>query len=484
MTERELLATVPKRLLIAGRWRDADSGATFSVEDPATGDGLAEVADAEARDALAALDAASHAQAEWAAWPPRERGEILGRAFDEIMARADQLALLLTLEMGNRSRSPVRRSRTPASSSAGSRRSRCASMVATRRRPTGRRACSLSSSRVGPCLLITPWNFPLAMATRKIAPAVAAGCTMIAKPAQLTPLSLLELAAILERAGLPPGVLNVLSSSSAGRVVDPLMEDPRLRKLSFTGSTEVGKRLMRQAAGGLLRTSLELGGNAPLLVFEDADLDKAVEGALLAKMRNMGQSCTAASRILVADSLADEFCTRLAERMVALRLGRGTEPDANVGPLIDSGQRRRVADLVGDAVARGGRIAAETPGLPERGYFVAPMLLCDVPTSAPLVREEVFGPVATVIRFSDEEEAVRLANDTPFGLVAFVFTENVRRALRVSEALETGMVGLNRGLVSNPAAPFGGVKHSGLGREGGPEGIDDYLALKYVALDS
>jgi succinate-semialdehyde dehydrogenase/glutarate-semialdehyde dehydrogenase len=336
---------------------------------------------------------------------------------------------------------------------------------------------------VGPCLLITPWNFPLAMGTRKIGPAIAAGCTMVLKPAQLTPLTSVRLAQLLSEAGLPDGVLNVVTSTSAGKTVGPLMSDPRLRKVSFTGSTEVGQTLMQQGAEHLLRMSMELGGNAPFVVFADADLDAAVEGALIAKMRNNGESCVAANRFHVASAVAEEFTGRLAERMGAMKVGRGTEDGVQVGPLIDDDQRGKVEELVRDAVDKGAKPLVGGDRVDGAGYFYAPTVLSGVSEDARILREEVFGPVAPVTTFDSDEEAVAKANATEFGLVAYVFTRDLKRALRVSEALEVGMVGLNRGLVSNAAAPFGGVKHSGFGREGGAEGIGEYLSTKYVAID-
>jgi succinate-semialdehyde dehydrogenase/glutarate-semialdehyde dehydrogenase len=330
--------------------------------------------------------------------------------------------------------------------------------------------------------MVTPWNFPMAMGTRKVAPAIAAGCTMVVKPAQQTPLSMLELARILEEAGLPDGVLNLVTASSAGAVVSPLLKDPRTRKLSFTGSTAVGRRLAAEASGTLLRVSMELGGNAPFLVFDDADLDAAIEGAMIAKMRNIGEACTAANRFLVADPLADEFARRLTERMSALRVGRGSDPDTQVGPLIDEAGRNKVVELVDDAVRRGARVLTGGAVIDGPGHFYAPTVLVDVPRDARLLREEIFGPVAPIIRFGSEEEAIAAANDTEYGLVAFAFTRDLGRAIRVVEGLQTGMVGLNQGMVSNAAAPFGGVKQSGFGREGGHEGIREYLEVKYVAV--
>ncbi|HEX2703648.1 MAG TPA: NAD-dependent succinate-semialdehyde dehydrogenase, partial [Solirubrobacteraceae bacterium] len=348
--------------------------------------------------------------------------------------------------------------------------------------PNGANRLITMRQAVGPCLLITPWNFPLAMGTRKVGPAVAAGCTMVVKPAQQTPLSMLAFAAVMVEAGLPPGVLNILTASNAGEVTDPLFDDPRLRKLSFTGSTEVGRRLAARAMDRVLRVSMELGGNAPFLVFEDADLDAAVDGAMLAKLRNVGEACTSANRFHVAAPLADEFARRLAKRMERLRLGRGTEPDTDLGPLIDQIQREKVHELVTDAVERGAKTLTGGEPLDGPGYFYRPTVLADVPRDSRLLSEEVFGPVAPIVAFDSEDEALEAANNTEYGLVAYLFTRDLDRALRVSERLETGMVGLNQGIVSNAAAPFGGIKQSGFGREGGHEGINEYLSTKYVAL--
>jgi succinate-semialdehyde dehydrogenase/glutarate-semialdehyde dehydrogenase len=336
---------------------------------------------------------------------------------------------------------------------------------------------------VGPCIFITPWNFPLAMGTRKIGPAVAAGCTMVVKPAKQTPLSMLALAQILEEAGLPGGVLNVITAKSSGRTMEPLIKDPRARKLSFTGSTEVGRELIRQSADQILRVSMELGGNAPFLIFDDADLDAAVEGALIAKMRNVGEACTAANRFHVADGVADDFAERLAKRLGDMKIGRGTDPDVKVGPLIDDSQRSKVDELVQDAVKKGAKVLVGGEKLDGAGYFYRPTVITDVPDGAELLREEIFGPVAPVKGFQSEDEAIAAANDTEYGLVAYVYTRDINRAFRVMERLETGMIGLNQGMVSNAGAPFGGVKHSGYGREGGPEGMHEYLETKYVAIN-
>jgi succinate-semialdehyde dehydrogenase/glutarate-semialdehyde dehydrogenase len=453
------------------------------VEDPATGETLCEVADAQPEDALAALAAASESQPEWGAHPPRERGEILRLAFEALVDRADELALLMTLEMGK----AVKESRAEIVYAAEFLRWFSEEAVRIDGRysvnANGQGRTLVMQQPVGPSLLITPWNFPMAMGTRKIGPAIAAGCTMVMKPAQQTPLSMLALAQILEEAGLPGGVLNLITSSSSGAVMEPLIRDPRARKLSFTGSTEVGRKLMEQASGQLLRLSMELGGNAPFLIFDDADLDAAVEGAMIAKMRNVGEACTSANRFHVAESVAEEFTNRLAERMSALKVGRGTEDGVDVGPLIDDAQRSKVAELVEDAVGRGAKAIVGGSARDGAGYFFDPTVLGDVPGDARVFREEIFGPVAPVGAFDSEEAAIAAANNTEYGLVAYVFTRDLKRAFRVIESLETGMVGLNQGMVSNAAAPFGGVKQSGFGREGGKEGIQEYLETKYVAMN-
>jgi succinate-semialdehyde dehydrogenase/glutarate-semialdehyde dehydrogenase len=482
--EQAVLDAVPKGLFIAGAWRDGAGGETVAVEDPSTGEAIASVADGTAQDALDALSAAHDAFGAWRETAPRERGEILRRAFEEITERADELALLMTLEMGK----PLAESRAEVTYAAEFLRWYSEEAVRIDGRFTTHQAGSgrllTMQQPVGPCVFITPWNFPLAMGTRKIGPAVAAGCTMVVKPAKLTPLSMLALAQVLERAGLPAGVLNVITSSSSGRVMEPVIRDPRTRKLSFTGSTEVGRKLMEQASEQLLRVSMELGGNAPFVVFEDADLDAALDGAMIAKMRNVGEACTAANRFHVHESLAEPFASGLAERMSRLKIGRGSEDGVEVGPLIDEDQLSKVADLVDDAVQRGARVLCGGERVEGRGHFYKPTVLVDVPADARMLHEEVFGPVAPVRTFDSEQQAVADANDTEFGLVAYLYTRDLARALRVSERLETGMVGLNQGLVSNAGAPFGGVKHSGFGREGGPEGIAEYLECKYVALPS
>ncbi|WP_427888087.1 NAD-dependent succinate-semialdehyde dehydrogenase [Kribbella sp. GL6] len=479
--EREVVEACPTGLFIGGKW--IAGGKTFAVEDPATGTTLVDVADATPADGKAALDAAVAVQEEWAATPPRERGEILRRTYELMTAQADDLALLMTLEMGK----PVAESKGEIAYAADFFRWFAEEAVRIdggyQIAPNGASRFLVMRQPVGPCLLITPWNFPAAMGARKIGPAVAAGCTMVIKPAAQTPLSMLKLAELMTEAGLPAGVLNVVTTQDAGGVMEPLIRDGRARKLSFTGSTPVGRKLLEQASGQVLRTSMELGGNAPLLVFEDADLDKAVDGAMLAKMRNGGEACTAANRIYVQSSVMDAFAAKLTARMSALKVGRGTEPGVDVGPLIDGKQRDKVADLVADAIARGARTLTGGSVAEGNGYFYRPTVLADVPETARLQKEEIFGPVAPLTPFETEADAVRMANDTEFGLVSYLFTENLSRALRVSERLEAGMIGLNQGIVSNPAAPFGGVKQSGLGREGGTVGIDEYLDIKYVAVN-
>jgi succinate-semialdehyde dehydrogenase/glutarate-semialdehyde dehydrogenase len=480
--ERTVVEQAPTQLYIGGEWRDASGGQTLAVEDPSTGDTLVEVADATADDAKAALDACVEVQGEWAAHPPRERGEILRRVFEAMNERADDLALLMTLEMGK----PLAESKAEIAYAAEFLRWFSEEAVRIEGRfataPNGVGRLITMKQPVGPCYAITPWNFPAAMGTRKIGPAVAAGCTMVIKPAQQTPLSMLALARLFEEAGLPAGVLNVITSSSSSEVSKPIIEDPRLRKLTFTGSTEVGRKLVEQSARGLLRTSMELGGNAPFIVFPDADVDAAVEGAVIAKMRNIGEACTAANRFHVAGRVAEEFAEKLAAKLGEMKVGRGVEEDVKVGPLIDATQRGKVAELVSDATGKGAQVLVGGRSREGAGYFYEPTVLGGVSPNAKLLKEEIFGPVAPVIGFDDEDEAIAAANNTEYGLVAYVYTRDIKRAFRVVEKLETGMVGLNQGLVSNPAAPFGGVKASGFGREGGPEGIDEYLNIKYVAM--
>jgi succinate-semialdehyde dehydrogenase/glutarate-semialdehyde dehydrogenase len=481
--EQRVVEGVRKQLYIGGEWRDGAEGAVVEVEDPATGDVVAEVADGTAEDAVSALAAAHEKQAEWRQTPPRERGEILRRAWELIEERKSDLALLMTLEMGK----SLKESEAEITYAGEFFRWFAEEAVRIEGRfgvaPNGAGRLLTMKQPVGPCILITPWNFPLAMGTRKIGPAVAAGCTMVMKPAKQTPLSMLALAGILEEVGLPGGVLNVITSSSSGSVMEPLIKDPRARKLSFTGSTEVGRKLIEQSAEQILKVSMELGGNAPFLVFDDADVDDAVAGAVIAKMRNIGEACTAANRFHVADSVAAEFAEKLASKLEGMKVGRGTEDGVEVGPLIDGDQRDKVAELVEDATSKGAKVLVGGSARDGAGYFFDPTVLSDVPPEAELLKEEIFGPVAPVASFESEEDAIEAANNTEYGLVAYVYTRDIKRALRVCEGLETGMVGLNQGMVSNPAAPFGGVKQSGFGREGGREGIEEYLETKYVAVN-
>jgi succinate-semialdehyde dehydrogenase/glutarate-semialdehyde dehydrogenase len=481
-TQKSLVDSVPKGLLIGGDWRDATGGATLAVEDPSNGSTLAHVADASVADGKAALDAAVAAQADWAQTPPRDRGEILRAAFERITERAEDFATLMTLEMGKtlaESRGEV---------TYGAEFFRWFSEEAVRihgrwsMAPNGATRLLTMKKPVGPTLMITPWNFPLAMGTRKIGPAIAAGCTMVVKPASQTPLTMLALAELLRGCGLPAGVLNVVTTSHTGDVMEPIIRDPRLRKLTFTGSTGIGRRLVEQSAEQLLRVSMELGGNAPFLVFEDADLDRAVDGAMLAKMRNIGEACTAANRFFVHASVAEEFGKKFAERMAALTLGKGTKKGVDVGPLIDAKARDGVTELVEDARAKGGTVLTGGAAVKGRGYFFEPTVITGVPMSARMMSEEIFGPVAPITTFRTEKEAIAKANDTEYGLASYVFTNDLGRVIRVSEALEYGMVGINQGIISNPAAPFGGVKASGFGREGGFEGIEEYLETTYVGI--
>jgi len=480
ISESELLAKVPDRLFIGGEWVESTSGRSIEVHDPSTGAVIKTIADASVADAARAMDAAADTQASWAATAPRKRGELLRGAFDLLQERADEFALLMTLEMGK----PVAEARGEVTY--GGEFLRWFSEEAVRisgrygTNPEGTGRMIVTHLPVGPSFLITPWNFPLAMATRKIAPAIAAGCTSIIKPAELTPLTTLYFAKLLEDAGLPAGVVNVLTTSESKEVSGPIIADRRLRKLSFTGSTAVGQTLLKQAADNVLRTSMELGGNAPFIVFDDADLDKAVDGAMLAKFRNIGQACTAANRFIVHESIAEEFASRVTERVTGLRVGRGTEDGVTIGPLINDGAVDKADALVQDAITRGATLLAGGARVEGVGSFYAPTVLADVAEGSDILREEIFGPVVTIVPFTDEADAVAKANATEYGLVGYVFTQDLARGMRLIESLQTGMMGLNVGVVSNAAAPFGGVKQSGIGREGGLEGIHEYLETKYV----
>jgi succinate-semialdehyde dehydrogenase/glutarate-semialdehyde dehydrogenase len=478
--EATLLRSVPDGLFIEGQWRPAGSGATFPVEDPATGSVIKSVADAGVADGIAALDAAVAAAAGWARTPPRDRSEILRRTFEAVQRRKEDLALLMTIEMGK----PLAESQAEVAYGAEFLRWFAEEAVRIAGRygsnPEGTGRMIVSQQPVGTCLLITPWNFPLAMATRKVAPALAAGCTVVLKPAELTPLTTLLFTTLLAESGLPPGVVNVITTSDAAEVTGPIIADPRLRKLSFTGSTEVGRVLLKQAADGILRTSMELGGNAPFLVFDDADLDAAVEGAMVAKFRNVGQACTAANRFLVHQAVAAEFATRVTRKVQSFKVGRGTEPAVRIGPLINADAVAKADALVRDATSRGARVLTGGHKIDGEGTFYAPTVVSGVRPGSKILREEIFGPVLSILSFADEQDAIQLANDTEYGLVGYAYTQDLARGQRLIESLQTGMLGLNVGVVSNAAAPFGGIKQSGIGREGGFEGIGEYLDTKYT----
>lgn len=478
----EVIAKVSTQLLIGGEWRDSTSGETFDVENPATGEKLATLASANSEDATAALDAACAVQDEWARTTPRERAEILRRAFELVQERADDFATLMTLEMGK----PFAESKGEVTY--GGEFLRWFSEEAVRDYgrtatvPEGTLRMITRRKPVGPCLLITPWNFPLAMATRKVAPAVAAGCTMVLKPAKLTPLTAQYFAQTMLDAGLPKGVLNVVSGKSASAISEPLLADARLRKLSFTGSTPVGRTLLKGAADNVLRTSMELGGNAPFIVFEDADIDQAVKGAMGAKMRNIGEACTAANRFLVHESVAEEFSEKLVAEFKKLKLGNGMDEGVTCGPLIEPKALDSVSGLVDDATEKGATILTGGKRAGGDGYFYEPTVISNVSRETRVSQEEIFGPVAPIITFSTEEEALEIANDTEYGLASYVFTEDSDRLWRVADGLEFGLMGFNAGVISNAAAPFGGVKQSGLGREGGAEGIAEYTTVQYLGI--
>jgi len=479
-TEQALLDSIPTGLFIGGQWIDGETGGTFDVKDPATGAVIRTIADATPGDGIRALDAAAAAQDAWAATAPRVRSEILRKSFDLVQEHKEDLALLMTLEMGK----PLAEARGEVGY--GGEFLRWFSEEAVRIsgrygiNPEGTGHMVVSQRPVGPSFFVTPWNFPFAMATRKIAPALAAGCTVVIKPPALTPLTTMYFVSLLEQAGLPAGVVNVVQTSKSSALSAPIIADPRLRKLSFTGSTEVGRKLIAQAAEGVLRVSMELGGNAPFVVFDDADLDKAVDGALAAKFRNIGQACTAANRFIVHKDVAGEFAKRVTERVNGMKIGRGTEEGVAIGPLIDEDAVAKAGELVDDAVERGATLLAGGKAVEGTGTFYEPTVLTDVVPGSAILREEIFGPVLAIATFETEEEAVHLANDTEYGLVSYVFTENLQRGQRMIDGLETGMMGLNVGVVSNAAAPFGGVKQSGVGREGGFEGIHEYLSTKYT----
>ena len=472
----------PTQLLIAGEWVDASDHQTFDVDDPATGDVIASVASASVEDGLAAVNAAATALPGWAATPPRQRAELLRRTFELMTARAEDFARLIVRENGK----ALTDARGEVAYAAEFFRWYAEEAVRAdghvQTAPGGANRILVLRQPIGVSILITPWNFPAAMATRKIGPALAAGCTVVLKPASDTPLTALAMGALLTEAGVPAGVVNVLPSRRSGPVVTAMLHDPRVRKLSFTGSTEVGRDLLHQAADCVVNCSMELGGNAPFIVFDDADLESAVAGAMIAKMRNGGEACTAANRFLVQRGVAEEFGARLSQAMGALRVGPGLEDGVQLGPLINAAGREKVMTLVAGALRDGAHLSVGGAVPEGPGFFYPATVLVDVPTDAAILREEVFGPVAPVVVFDTEAEAVALANDTDYGLVAYVYTRDLQRGLRCSEALESGMIGLNRPIVSDPAAPFGGVKQSGLGREGGHDGLLEFMESKYIAV--
>jgi succinate-semialdehyde dehydrogenase/glutarate-semialdehyde dehydrogenase len=472
---------VPTGLFIGGEW--ATNGRTLPVTDPATEDTLTEIADGTPDDALAAVAAAHKALPAWAATPPRERAECLRRAWALMIERSEAIARLMVLENGK----ALRDARGEVTYAAEFFRWYAEEAVridgAVTTAPSGANRILVVRQPVGVSVLVTPWNFPAAMATRKIGPALAAGCTVVLKPAKETPLCAFVVADILREAGVPDGVVNVVCTSKAGPLVSAMLADPRVRKLSFTGSTEVGRVLLKTASETITNCSMELGGNAPFLIFEDADLDAAIEGAFLAKMRNGGEACTAANRFYVHEKVAAEFTSRFADRLSKLAVGPGLEDGTDLGPLVNEDTRSKVASLVEEATAGGAQAVTGGRAPDRRGFFYLPTVLSDVPPGAAILSNEIFGPVAPVVRFSDEADAIAMANDTEYGLVSYLYTADLRRALRVSEALDTGMVGVNRGIVSDPAAPFGGVKQSGLGREGGHDGLLEFMESKYIAVD-
>jgi succinate-semialdehyde dehydrogenase/glutarate-semialdehyde dehydrogenase len=477
------IPNVPTQLFLGGEWRDASDGGAFDVENPATGEIIASVASATVADGVAALDAAERAFPGWAARKPRERGEVLRKAFELIMARQEELARLITMENGK----ALPDSRGEVAYAAEF--FRWSSEEAVRaigelyRGPSTGARIVVGHKPSGIAVLITPWNFPAAMATRKIGPALAAGCPVILKPASATPLTMLALMPILEQAGVPKGIISVLPSAQTGKLVDALLHDPRVRVVSFTGSTEVGRKLLHAAADSVLNPAMELGGNAPFVVLEDADIDKAVDGAIVAKMRNIGEACTAANRFYVHGKVHDAFAKKLADRMGAMKIGNGLEDGVEVGSLVNAETRDKVVELVADAVKRGAKVLTGGSIRNGPGYFYQPTVMVDVPDDARCFREEIFGPVAALARFSDEEDCIRRCNDTEYGLVAYVFTKDLKRGMAFSERLDFGMVGLNRGLVSDPAAPFGGMKQSGIGREGAHHGIMEFLETQYISTE-
>ncbi len=483
MKTEDILKGVPTQLYIGGQWRDASDGASFAVENPATGETLATVASGTVEDAIAAVDAAQAAFADWAARSPRERGEILRKAYELIVADKERFAALITLENGKALPDSRGEILYAAEFFRWFAEEAVRNVGEVMRSPASGARILVHHKPAGIGVLVTPWNYPAAMGTRKIGPALAAGCPVVVKPASETPLTMLALIPILEKAGVPKGVVNVLPSRRSGAVVDAMLHDPRVRVISFTGSTEVGRKLLKSAADCVVNPAMELGGNAPFIVCDDADVDAAVSGAMLAKMRNLGEACTAANRFYVHDKVHDAFAEKLAAKMGAMKVGNGLEEGVDVGSLVNRETLDKVVELVDDAVSRGAKVltGGSLPNGP--GYFYPPTVLTNVPDDARCFHEEIFGPVAALTRFSSEDDVVERANATEYGLVAYLFTKDVKRGLKLSEKLEFGMIGLNRGLVSDPAAPFGGVKQSGIGREGGHEGLMEFLETQYVSVE-
>ncbi len=477
-----LLANVPTDLWIGGKWRKASDGARFDVIDPATENTIASVASASVEDAKAAIDAASGAFAAWAAKKPRERAEILRKAFELIVRDAERFAKLITIENGKALSDSKGEVLYSAEFFRWNAEEAVRNIGQIYNAPSSGARVVAQHRPAGVAVLVTPWNFPAAMATRKIGPALAAGCPVVLKPASDTPLTMLALMPLLEEAGVPAGVVNVLPSRRSGPVVSAMLHDPRVRVVSFTGSTEVGRSLLKEAADNILKPAMELGGNAPFIVFEDADIDAAIEGAMIAKMRNMGEACTAANRFYVHEKVHGEFAKKLTDKMAALKMGNGLNDGVALGPLINEAGRDKVIELVDDAVKRGAKILTGGKKPEGPGFFYPATVIDNVPDGAKMLNEEIFGPVASIQTFKSEDEAIRRANDTEYGLVAYLYTKDLSRGMRVSEQLEFGMIGLNRGLVSDPAAPFGGMKQSGIGREGAHDGLMEFLETQYVSV--
>jgi succinate-semialdehyde dehydrogenase / glutarate-semialdehyde dehydrogenase len=469
-------------LYIGGEWRPASDGSRFDVLNPADETVLASVASATVEDAISALDAADGAFADWAARKPRERAEVLRKAFELFTARLEEFAELITLENGKARSDAMGEAAYSAEFFRWYAEEAVRAEGYTQMAPSSGARILVQQKPAGIAVLVTPRNHPAAMGTRKIAPALAAGCPVVIKPASETPLTMLALMPLLAEAGVPPGIVNVLPSRRSGPVVDAMLHDPRVRVISFTGSTAVGRKLLHAAADQVIKPAMELGGNAPFLVFDDADIDAAVEGCMVAKMRNLGEACTAANRIFVHEKVEKEFTRKFTDRMGALKVGNGLDKSVDVGPLVNAETRDKVVHFVEDALAKGAKLhlGGKKPG--GKGFFYPPTVISNVPDNAECLRDEIFGPVAMIQTFADQNDVIRRANDTEYGLVAYLYTDDLKRGLQVSEKLDYGMIGLNRGLVSDPAAPFGGVKQSGLGREGGHEGMLEFMETQYISV--